>query len=76
MLDELEARPEREAAEAEEQAKLDELRSMAEADAEARGERIDTEPDATAVHDAKPRGRARTRSPVGKLARTGKPPEG
>ena len=71
MLDELEARPEHEAAEAEEQAKLDELRSMAEADSEVRGERIDTEPDA--VHDAKPG--SQTRSPVGKLGRTGNPPE-
>jgi hypothetical protein len=53
MLEELAARPEREAAETEEQR---ELRRMAEdeATAEVRGEWIDTEPDAAAVHDAAP----------------------
>jgi hypothetical protein len=59
MLEELAARPEREAAETEEQR---ELRRMAEdeATAEVRGEWIDTEPDAAAVHDAAPEDRSRT----------------
>ena len=79
MLEELAVRPEREAAEAEERAKMGELRRMAEdeATAEARGQWIDTEPDAAAVHDAAPEDRSRTwtRCPRPQLGPTGRPPE-